>query len=440
MRSRTPPSRSLCLLALIGLAWASGPLCAQRLEDGSNELEKKGRRTYRLRADLFNGKATADPKDKDHVEAVEVAAKEVTYYLYWDSVTRPAQGKMAGYVDTFDSRLQQMTKYKAATEVFQQMYVRQVVERAAEVIQRGKPIACVNAARILALIPERRMERGVLQADKAWVSEVAPRLAEGNGEYLAETCLTLLNDPRANQGVKYYLFHTLASLVRLPKQNPQLLKKETEEKAVLAAMKFVDKPVPFPRATPRGEVEGYKVLRGEAVKVVAASSVPLLADKQRPAWTLAKVAGADKGVVPAPRLDERIEAAIGLARMTAASAKSADLEPAYASLQVARAVLLFADLANKNTTTDNKPSTRARPWKVDAARLGEAIEELKATAKDPYTQGVVKEMLPVLAEIEKGAQGQSQNLGDWLTRNECPAKTLFKGAPETTVTPLATEK
>ena len=232
-----------------------------------------------------------------------MAAKEVVYPLYWDTVgPPPARGKLDKQVVDFESRLAQMTKFKAATEAFQQMYCRQVARAPQEVILRGKPIAGINAARMMAAIPERRLERGVLQGVQAWADEVQPRLADGNAEYMAGLFLSLLGDPKVNDGVKYYALRGLGSLVGLPKQTPPLLKQETEEKAIQTATRLVEKKTRFPKATPRGEVEGYKILRREAVKVLAQCRTPIVG-KERPALILAKVAGNDQGIVPSPRLD-----------------------------------------------------------------------------------------------------------------------------------------
>ena len=258
----------------------------------------------------------------------------------------------------FESRLSQMTKYKSSTEVFQQMFCRQVAERMQEVILRGKPIAGISAARMLAAIPERRQERGSLQTEKVWADEVQPRLAEGNAEYMAEVMLSLVDNPKVNDGVRYYMLRGLASLLALPRPTQPLLKKETEEKILPSAMKLVEKKGVFPKATPRGEVEGFKILRREAIKVVAQYRTPIVG-KERPALILARVAGNDQGIVPAPRLDERIEAAIGLARMTAGAAKFPDFQPDYAMFQIASCVGEFGNQADRNR--DAKTTARLRP-------------------------------------------------------------------------------
>jgi hypothetical protein len=438
MFSRTLLSRCLLPAAVVLAVFSARSTQAQRLEDGQVQFETKARATRALRLDLFGGKVTVDPKDKTHQEAVEMAAKEVVYPLYWQTNAKtdlPDPGKMNMMVEQFETRLLQLLRVRGDTSQLQQMFCRQVIDRAQEVIQAGKPIAGVNAARILAKIPERAMERGTPQKEKDWVAQVLPRLGEGNAEHLAGVLLTLLENPKTNDGIKYYVLRGLSSLLALPKQSPALLKKETEEKAIRAAIAMVEKKTVFPQRVARGEVEGYKVLRREAVRVVAQVGVPVLGDKDRPALVLARVAGNDESIQPPPRLDERIEAAIGLARMGALAAKYPDFQPDYAMFQIAQAVLEFGLQAAKNLADSKGPPTRSRPWKIDAARLGEAVEMMKGDVKNTYVQQVADQCLLVLNAIENGGQGGANNLGDWLAKNSVPAKTLFKSVPDSAVNP-----
>jgi hypothetical protein len=442
MFSRTLLSRCLLPAALVLAVFSAREVRAQRLEDGEVQFKDKSRATRLLRVDLFAGKATVDPKDKTHQEAVEMAAKEIVYPLYWQTLggsALPEPGKMNMLVEQFETRLLQMSRIRGDSTQLQQMFCRQVIDRAQEVIKAGKPIAGVNAARILAKIPERTTAKNTLQKEKEWVTQVLPRLADGNAEHLAGVFLTLLENPKTNDGIKYYVLRGLTSLLALPKQSPPLLKKETEEKAIHLAIALVEKKVTFPQRVARGEVEGYKVLRREAVKLVAQARVPVLDNKDRPALVLARVAGNDESIQPSPRLDERIEAVIGLARMGAVATKYPDFEPDYAMFQIAQAVLEFGLQADKNLSDSKGTPTRSRPWKIDAARLGEAVEMLKADVKNPYVQQIADRCMLVLNPIENGGQGSANDLGDWIAGNPVQVKTLFKSAPDTAIRP-ATDK
>jgi hypothetical protein len=441
MFSRRLLSCSLLLSGFVVVAFSTDAVRAQRLEDGRVMFEQKARATMNLRKDLFSGRVQADAKDKSHQEAVEMAAKEVTYPLYWETLSGqlPEPRKLNDLFEQFERRLTDMShqRLRNNTLQMQQMYCRQVIERAREVILKdnSKPVAGINAARMLARIPERTLERGIPQKERDWTEEVLPRLSDGNAEYLAGVLLALLESPKVNDGIKYYLYRGLGSLMALPKQTPALLKKETEEKIIHTAIEVVEKKVVFPKRVPHGEVEGYKFLRREAVKIVAQARVPVFGDKDRPALTLAKVAGNDQSIEPSPRLDERIEAVIGLAKMAPAAAKFPDFQPEYAMLQVAHTVEALGLEAAKNSR--EIPVYRGRPWKIDAARLGEAVEALKADSKSPYVQQVADQCLPMLRTIEDGGQGDANSLGDYLAKSPVPVNSLFKSSAESVIKPAS---
>lgn len=440
---RTVALRALLLVAL--LVVTVGPARSQRVDDGEVEFLKRSRPTRDLRIGLFKGTITAEPNNKEHQEAAEIAAKEVAYYLIWEqdkALRRESKetaddrlkrlNRLNSLVEDFDSRLNQMSRFTDRTAAMQQMYCKSMMTVVPEVIQKGKPIAGVNAARMLELITVRRAPRGVLESEKEWVRDVLPRLADGNGDRLVDTCLTLLADPKANPGVQYYLYRCLANLFSLPPQTPPLVKAENHEKAVAVATKMIDRSVTFPKATPRQEVEGYKMLRQQAVRVVATARTPVLG-KEQPALTLARVAGADESLVPTPRLTERLEAALGLAQISTGSAKFPDFQPDYAAAQIARFVVDLGLQANPNL--DSKPISRIRPWKIDAARMIEALDAVQAAVKVPYVQDVVKQALPVLNSLEQNQPSQTNDLADWLSRNPPPSASLFKSNPASVVKP-----
>lgn len=429
------------------LVLAVAPAHSQRIEDGELEFLRKARPTRDLRVGLFKGATPAEANNKEHQEAAEIAAKEVTYPLVWyqDAALRPEPretreerdrrlSKLNTLVEEFDSRLGQMTRFSDRTTVMQQMYCREIMRCVPEVVQKGKPVAGVNAARMLALITERRMQRGVLDPQKEWAAAVLPRLGEGNADRLAEVGLALLADPKATAGVQYYVLRSLANLLALPAQSPPLLKTELRDKVIARAIPLVEKKVAYPKATPRQVVEGYKMVRMQAVRIVAAGRTPLLADKTTPPIVLlARVAAADAGIVPTPRIEERLEAAIGLAEMGAAAAKLPDVQMDYAAAQIARYIIDFGVQANANL--DSKPTVRLRPWRIDAARMIEALDVLRTDVKSPYVQDVVRQALPVLNALEQNQPSQPNDLADWLSRNAPPAASLLKSDPASVVKP-----
>src|SRR6185312_14029984 len=101
---------------------------------------------------------------------------------------------------------------------------------------------------------------------------------------------------------------------------------------------------------------GFCLLRREAIRALAQIHMPAVSDKVRPALTLARFAGADGGIQPPPRIDERMEAALGLARMQAAQDKQYQID--YAAGQIGRCLGAFAQKANEEK--DKKDWERTR--------------------------------------------------------------------------------
>jgi hypothetical protein len=414
--------------------------------DSETELEKRDNKDMRaLRTQLFKGELSARPDDKDHVDALDIKARYVTHPFTWaryQESLNPTPGSVHKIFDEFDSDLGQLARYRDRTGVATRLYCRKVIEHAGEVIAASptKPIASINAARILARIVERTSS----QTPETWPLETLPRLAEGNADVLASLWLTLVTG-KTNDAVKYLAWRGLRDLLALPPQTPPLVKKETEQAIYHEAIKGIDHKMVYPAGTPKEEVFGYQFLRREMIRVLALNRQPVL-DKDRPALTLLRIAASDIGVSPQPRLDERVEAAIGLARLRAG--KGSDYQPDYAVAGIALAVYDFGVEHNKEAdreageklSTAARAARRTRPWKVEAGQIAEALEALRQDVKSPYVANAAKECLDQLAMIESGKNPKPGDLGDWMRTNECPAKELFKGDVNTAVKPAVAEK
>ena len=113
-------------------------------------------------------------------------------------------------------------------------------------------------------------------------------------------------------------------------------------------------------------------------------------------------------------------------------------QPDVAAYYIGRFVQDYARDAIENST---KPAgERTRPWKVDGARLVDALTALRAEAKNPYVEKVVDKCLPVAAAMEQGKTPDPAPLGDWLSNNAEPrGKELFKGVADSTVKEKAQE-
>jgi hypothetical protein len=422
-RSRLPLAWAVVAMGLL----LPAPVRGQSLGDGQDALDKQFREYNNLKKlipRLFRRQNVEpldfNPTDPDHAKAVEVAAKYVTYRFTW-SQNEARPGEIHKVFLSFESDLSQLTRLKLATEPLGQAYARQVMLRAQEVIKDNdsKPIARLNAARVLV------------------------RLAEfGQGE-LADALVEVLKDATQNEGVHYYALRGLHDLLALPPRMPPVppvLDKARQEKCVLALLEVVGRNESFLPSVPPERVDGFRALRREAVRALALITAPALSDKARPAQALLRVVANDERVIPKPRLDERLEASIGIARMRPGMAK--DYQPGYAVYHVGYFVQDFAAAANpeNDSKSDKKESyARSRPWKVDAARLSEALEGMKKDLKDPYVAEVVQRCNDVLAKTEKGEQSDPGQLKVWLDGHAPASKELFKDVPDSAVKPVSAE-
>src|SRR5262245_31515367 len=114
MQPRTSLTRVALSLMILATTFAGAR--AQRLDDGRIDFEQKSRKFKDLRRELFTGATKADAKNKDHMEAIDLAAKAVAYPLFWESQNaRPKDGEMNKILDFFESDLNQLSKFRANT-------------------------------------------------------------------------------------------------------------------------------------------------------------------------------------------------------------------------------------------------------------------------------------------------------------------------------------
>src|SRR5262245_22972342 len=111
---------------------------------------------------------------------------------------------------------------------------------------------------------------------------------------------------------------------------------------------------------PREEKEGFRVVQREAVRALAMNHRPATTDDkggivESPALTLLRVARVD-GVAPEPRLDARVDAAAGVARMSPKTFEAYQSD--YAAHQLGWFVADFAQATNNEKG----------PWKAEAAK------------------------------------------------------------------------
>jgi len=370
-------------------------------------LETRYRPYRQLIPQLLRGQVAFDPQDKKHADAIDVAGQYATDRLLWDQYQKEP-GRLDRVMVEFEREVKDILRGKESTQAVAQAYSARVAAHALDVLKSGRAIAKVNAARMMADLADLRQ-----------------------GE-LADSLVEALKDP--NEGVQYWVLRGLHDLLaQPPREGTPVVTPERADKCARALVEFLSrKPALSPTSLPY-EVDGYRVLRREGLRALAQTHNPALGGEVRPALTLLQFVANDEGIVPPARIDERLEAAIGLAQMRTAQAP--DYQPDYAAQQIGLFVRDFGAVANAEK--DRKAEERTRPWKIDAARLSDALGVMKADTKNAYVGKVIDQCQRLLDDITKGGQPNPGDLGNWLEdpANQPGSKELIRGIADTAVKP-----
>lgn len=396
----------LALLAMGStLIAALGPTRAQNLNEGWNKLEAKFRPVSSRARNLVKGAETVDPRDNSQVEALDLLAKTYTYGVYLRKLDTQTEGIKKDFGE-FERDLSSVLnpKNREAMQSLAQVLSNRIGVHALEVIQLdgALPIHKIHNARVLA------------------------RTAELGQAPLADTLVKVLSDSQQNDGVHYYMLKGLTAL--LPQMQPP-----QQAKAAEALVQFLEQKKGPSAKAPIEEVDGFRFLRREAIRALAKINTPAFNDKVRPALVLARFAGNDEHIQPLPRIDERVEAAIGLARMKAGP-KDKQYQADYAAGQIAKCLGAMALLAKGEKANR---ATRIYPWAILGTQLKDALETLKMNSgNNKYVAKITTDGSKLLDKVIKGSQ-INPNEQTWFSSKESdpPSKELFQGSADSTVTP-----
>ncbi|HVS38691.1 MAG TPA: hypothetical protein VMS17_24255 [Gemmataceae bacterium] len=428
-------SRSLYVplaLGLAGLFFAAGRAVADPAEELPAEGHNKLGEDYKASSDtwfaLVAGQTAADPRNKTHQDAIDVAARWVTYRLTWGL---EKEGKFSEVLQELGRNLDTIRLNRDKTPKVAELFAKQLIIHAKEVLQTRKPIARINAAYILARLADRPT------VDEK-MDDVLRRLAGTNQADLADALADTIRDPNQIDAAKFWAFRGLQRLLSLPRSDPPLLPPEKEQAALGEVVKWLEahNKATSP-GTPEEELDGFRYVRREAIAALAAGRYPTLSalpDKPHPTLLLLKIAARD-GIEPELRLDERLEAAIGVAHAQPSLDK--DYQPEYAVHLLGQFVVDFMTRydAEKQAHANDASLPWSQPWKVEASRLIEALELMKAQSKSAYVAMVADASLDVLKPVERA--GPTSNIADLdsnLRAHQPPSKSLYQSAPDSTVT------
>jgi hypothetical protein len=388
---------------------------------GKDELEREHRKHREILSQLVQNKAPSGGQAA--VDAADMNAKYYTYLL-----ANPTFHSVAAGLDNrntidhlyhiFDDEIKTIVT-KGAKD-FGRLYGDKLIDHALEVLNepRAKPIAQVNAVRFLA----RSAVLGVPRLGDALVKIVqAPGTKEGQPF-------------KYNDAVRYWALRGLRDLLALPPQDMPPLPREKLEPIAAALREQIQRKVEFTTLAPPDEREGYRVLRREAIRALGQVRAPMVG-KERPALVLLSVVAGDN-FVPPLRWDERLEAAIGLARMRPPE-KSNDYQPSYAAEQIARFLNDFTGYVQNENKTDKKPVHGL------AAQLQDELVALGAETRDAYVASLFGAGKPghrLLDRLKRGDPADPSELNAAVDASRAPAGRLFDSLPDSKASTLKTKE
>jgi hypothetical protein len=409
----------LVVMAAAGMATAEvGKARSQGLTEGWNKLYEASRKGLSRYSEFRNGRAKVDPENKADVEVIDLVAKVHTYGPALQHLEEDKQrGKLNKAFQDFARDVDSITKSKdrESLQAFTEVFREKIRLRALDVIKSGDGV--------------------VRPIHKIYNAHVLAKVAELGQGALSETLIELLKDKKQNDAVRYWALRGLTTLLAQvqPMQMPPVMTKEQVDKCGTALVEFLESRKGPSKNAPQEEIDGFCVLRREAVRALALVHVPKINDKVRPALVLARVAGSDGRMQPPPRVDERLEAAIGLARMQTAQDKRYQAD--YAAGQIAKAIGAVAEQFNKEV--ELKEALRTRPWRADAGRMKDALEVLKANnGQNAFVAQVVDRGTKLVQDIIRGRAVKAEDVTWFISeQSDPPSKELFQGVSDSIVKP-----
>jgi hypothetical protein len=370
--------------------------------------------------ELTTGKASL-AGDK---EAKEVLAKAARWYVF--RLTNPkfhggeaADDKVSINDLVKDAQAQLLVpRGKKDINENQKEYVKEfskeMIKCLREVLSRNaKPVVRVNAARMLASI------------------------GEAGQEEVADTLIDIIQNPRESDAVKLWAFRGLRELFESSKtEEPAVKDAKRESRALMALADYINrKPEALPSEA--DQLEALRFVRREAVRALGQSRYPIVpkADKPegRTAWLLLRVARKD-GLTPEPSIAEQVEGAIGACQL-----RPKDVQLDYVAHNVGATAV---DLVKEYSRAKAGTADAGIPWKLYAARLHQALEQLRTRAKEGQAPGVaeyvdklVRQAQEPLRAVWDGKDANPTPLDDWLRANPPKSTAVYKSIADSTINP-----
>jgi len=376
-------------------------------------------------AEIFNktmrGEILFDAKNPAHMKAVDVNAR---FYVYRVTLSenQSEPGKMDSIFKQFESVLRQLKTKE--DNPFNTSFLAKILEKTKEVIPNTSISARINAVRMQAMCPAE-----IVTCDLAG-QKILP------DQFMASFLEVLQKSP--DDGMKLYALKGISDTYKVIR--PMALVKKASSRVTLnpalevkvaeTLAHFIETPMVYPAGSAPEIVEGYRVLRREALKALAQSRAPISGQKGKTAFILAKFAnGSD--IKPEPRLDERVEAAIGLLNLRIQEVDASEYNMEAALYQFSSFLLDFFQRYNSRNDSD---AEKLFPWKFYAASITDSIGELNKEVKNvPYIVEMIQKIGLGLSDMEKLDKAAVPQLATFVQSKPPASLLIYKKIPGTEV-------
>ncbi|MBI1914477.1 MAG: hypothetical protein HYS12_07025 [Planctomycetes bacterium] len=393
-------SRFVYWFAVLGFAWVILPTVR------ADDIYLKETATFdENKFKMWLQEESATPPTQTQLAEAGKGARTVVYRIT-EHANHVKPGEMARAVSKCDYLMKEIV-YSPETKnaLLQQAFAGQMLEALTAVLKPKEQhaITRVNAARVLA------------------------RLAELSGsEETADLAVKIIDNPDQVDGARYWAFRTLKNLFSRATKPVSAARRE---KAVELLVQFIERPNKVGKDTPIEELDGIRMVRREAIRALGAVRDPGVANKKgaEAAWTLVRILRRDKDVTPEPRLDEQVEAAVGLSNLR--PDPKGDYRPAFAIYHVGQFVREFFIRWTRERVA------KREPWKIHAARMEEALQGLAAAVPDETIKKVVPAAVVLVQGVQKGKESPTAAGLEKLLGELTPPPSVYKSNPKAIVNP-----
>ncbi|HEV3078311.1 MAG TPA: hypothetical protein VGY66_00970 [Gemmataceae bacterium] len=297
---------------------------------------------------------------------------------------------------------------------FKEEFDKRLAARLAEVMRTSKVIARVNAAMIL------------------------ERLAATGDEEVVDILVETVQDPQENDGVKLFALRGLKEFCDLGQGLSAFRSKDREAKCIQALIDYVQHKPAGKQALSGSQAAALSYVRNEAVAALGATLFPAYSVTEKKKTTIQRTTALallrvirKDGVIPEPTLTEQVNAVVSLAQLQAKLCDEYQVD--YAAYHVGRFIAEF--VVRRNAGKDSM----TEPWKVHAARLHQAVADLRTQAARGSGKAYVDKLASLAQTLlndmvtnPKGTPDQ-RNLSTFLDTNPPASKSLFRGLDDAVV-------